>query len=236
MRDRIAKAKEMGYTTMANPFKELAKGLSPFGNVGTLPSGTIIGSGYVTDGKGNLFDPLTNKTQSASVIGQLKDLFLKPSDGEEKEPAPPRKTEVTDPRLADFRDDAKAKAKAKAEREKARARAKAKAEATARAEDKLKRATQKREDEKDYTQAAQQKAAEKAFSKTFAEQMAKINQETGPEDEPEATASDQQADARESMTDRGGFEGEIGDYKGAFVGRKYKKNKGMKRGGLASKK
>ena len=59
-----------------------------------------------------------------------------------------------------------------------------------------------------------------------------VDTDEGPEDQ----ASDQQADARESMTDRGGFKGEIGDYKGAFVGRKYKKNKGMKRGGLASKK
>ena len=57
-----------------------------------------------------------------------------------------------------------------------------------------------------------------------------VDTDEGPEDQAF------QADARESMTDRGGFEGEIGDYKGAFVGRKYKKNKGMKRGGLASKK
>ena len=43
----------------------------------------------------------------------------------------------------------------------------------------------------------------------------------------------------EGMSDRGGFEGFEGDYKGAFVGETYKKNKlakQMKRSGLASKK
>jgi hypothetical protein len=59
-----------------------------------------------------------------------------------------------------------------------------------------------------------------------------ISFDASPEDGPQDTAPTGTAADFGGEPDRFGG----GDYKGAFVGKKYKKNKGMKRGGLASKK
>lgn len=77
IQNRIDAAKELGYNKFANPLAEMVKALVPgssllgFGK--DLEKGTITGTGYVADGEGGLFDPVTGEKANVGVIQGIVD-------------------------------------------------------------------------------------------------------------------------------------------------------------------
>jgi len=82
---RIAAAKSLGYTKFENPLSGLFKAVAPFGafmGPGKLEAGTITSSGFVHDGKGGIFDPLTGEQASGSIVKGIMDSFADSQEGE----------------------------------------------------------------------------------------------------------------------------------------------------------
>jgi len=67
-RARVDAAKKMGYKNFAG----VIEGITAAFGFGTLPEGTVTGIGYVSDGKGQLFDPLTGRPIPSNIQGALK--------------------------------------------------------------------------------------------------------------------------------------------------------------------
>ena len=67
-RARVDAAKKMGYKNFAG----VIEGITAAFGFGTLPEGTVTGTGYVSDGKGQIFDPLTGRPIPSNIQGALK--------------------------------------------------------------------------------------------------------------------------------------------------------------------
>jgi len=65
---RVDAAKALGYTDFAG----IGQGLSAALGFTTLPAGTVTGIGYVSDGTGNLVDPVTGFAVPAGLIDSIK--------------------------------------------------------------------------------------------------------------------------------------------------------------------
>lgn len=68
-KERIAKAKEFGYTEFENPFAFLMKGSEP-------KAGTMTGLGYVYGNDGNMYDPLTGDRVPKGLMQAIQRDFL----------------------------------------------------------------------------------------------------------------------------------------------------------------
>ena len=65
---RVDAAKAMGYTNFAG----IGQGILSTLGLTTLPEGTVTGIGFVSDGKGSIFDPLTGRPIAAGIKDALK--------------------------------------------------------------------------------------------------------------------------------------------------------------------
>jgi hypothetical protein len=76
---RIDAAKQLGYDKFANPLSGMVSALVPgksiFGFDTNLEKGTITGTGFIADGAGGLFDPITGAKVNPSIVQGIVDTF-----------------------------------------------------------------------------------------------------------------------------------------------------------------